>query len=50
MKINCVIEVDADRWAAEYGIDPSEVGADVLAYLAAGLGTPVDLRFRVAKK
>ena len=50
MKINCVIEVDADRWAAEYGVDPSEVSADVLAYLSAGLGTPVDLHFRPALK
>lgn len=50
MKINCVIEVDTDRWSAEYGVEPSKVGADVLAYLSAGLGTPVDLTFRQALK
>ncbi|MGP4013691.1 hypothetical protein [Streptomyces sp. 4N124] len=33
VRITITVNVDADAWALEYGIDPPEVRADVKEYL-----------------
>lgn len=34
VKVSYTVDIDADAWASEFGIDKSEVRADVQKYLA----------------
>lgn len=42
VRVTATVEIDAQAWAEEYGIDPADVRKDVQAHLADSLQQHVD--------
>jgi hypothetical protein len=44
IRISFTVDIDPEVWALEYGLDPSEVRADVQTYIAESVRGELDSR------